>query len=86
MPVEFLNHGGKFPSSSADTYQDVPKTKEKGEKAIMQDKILKTQCKHDEMVYTEGSKSVPIPAEVVKQLRDFLLSLPRDMERSLKSE
>ena len=34
-------------------------------------------------IFTEGSKSVQLPAEVIQHLRAFLLSLPGASERGL---
>lgn len=35
------------------------------------------------IVFTGGSKAVPIPAEIIQQLHNFLLSLPGASDRGL---
>lgn len=86
MPVEFPGEVREislsYLSSSMDTSPDadVINTSRKNKR---RKKLGEWAPKKAEIVYTGGSKAVPIPAEVIQHLRDFLLSLPGSSERGL---
>ena len=49
-------------------------------------RLSKAKPQDAQPIYSGGSKSVQIPAEVIQYLRDFLLSLPGASERGLGSQ
>ena len=90
MPVEFPSNRLAFTSSynkinvamfSVNPFHDASNMGNKTSR--MPAKLSKANPEDAQPIFTEGSKSVQVPAEVIQYLRDFLLSLPGASERGL---
>ena len=90
MPVEFpsnwLTFTPSFNNTNNTTFSMYPfydASKMGNRNSMMPAKLFEANPHDVQPVYYEGSKSVPIPAEVIQNLRAFLLSLPGASERGL---